>query len=493
MGGDIAVSSVYGKGSTFTVTIPQEYTVDGVAAVVENPGEKAELLYDERPLYADSICATLENLGVPITREDNGEAFLAALETGRFPFAFVSSGLVERAIAALTDKGHQTSLVFLSALEETSSFHGIPVILMPAYAVPVANLLNGVRAEQGGRKSPVRFTAPGVRVLIVDDIMTNLKVAQGLLSAYRMQVDLCDNGRGSIAMVKANRYDLVFMDHMMPGMDGIETMTRIRALEGEYFKQVPIIALTANALSGMEEMFLSKGFNDYLAKPIDISKLNALMEKWIPREKRAGAEAAPEDEAPVSAGVFSGKHIEGIDLPKGLERYKNDLVYLEILRSYADSMPEFLDTLRNVLPENLGVYAVTVHGIKGSSYQICADETGKQAEILEFAAKAGDWETVKKNNGILVGNMEALLAGMREFFAPTEKKEDKPQAPAPDQELLARLLAACKEFNITVMDEALLELEKYSYESGDDLIIWLRQRLDNFDYELIRERLENLR
>ncbi|MDR2020814.1 MAG: response regulator [Treponema sp.] len=493
MGGDITVSSVYGRGSTFTVTIPQEYTADGVAAAVENPGEKAVLLYDERPLYADSVCATLENLKVPVTREDNGEEFLAALRTGRFPFAFVSSGLVERAVAALGDKENRTHLALLADLEETSSFHGIPVILMPAYAIPVANLLNGVRAEQGGRRTLVRFTAPAVRALIVDDIMTNLKVAQGLLAAYRMQVDLCDNGEGSIAMVKANRYVLIFMDHMMPGMDGIEAMTRIRALEGEYFKQVPIIALTANALSGMEELFLSRGFNDYLAKPIEISKLNALMEKWIPREKRAGAEAAPKEDLPASAGVFSGKRIEGIDIPKGLEQYKNDLVYLEILRSYADSMPEILAALRKVTPETLGAYAIRVHGIKGSSYQICADETGKQAEILEFAAKAGDWETVKTNNGILVENMETLLAGMGEFFAPAEKKEDKPRAPAPDRELLARLLAACKEYNSAVMDEALLELEKYSYESGEDLIIWLRQRLDNFDYELIQERLENPR
>ncbi|MDR2109890.1 MAG: response regulator [Spirochaetaceae bacterium] len=102
---------------------------------------------------------------------------------------------------------------------------------MPAYAVPVANLLNGVRVEQGGRKPPVLFTAPGIRV------------------------DICDNGGSAIAMIKANRYDLVFMDHMMPGMDGIEAVTRIRALEGEYFKRLPVIALTVNALWGCGKCF----------------------------------------------------------------------------------------------------------------------------------------------------------------------------------------------------------------------------------------------
>ncbi|MDR2433660.1 MAG: response regulator, partial [Treponema sp.] len=495
MGGDITVSSVYRKGSVFTVTLPQEYTADDPVAAVEIPGRKPVLLYDERPLYADSVCATLVNLGVSVSRQEDAKEFLAVLATGSYPFAFVSSGLVERALAAAGDRENRTNLVLLADLEEASSFQGIPVLLMPAYAVPVANLLNGVRTNQGGRKSLIQFTAPAVRVLIVDDIMTNLKVAQGLLSAYRMQVDICDNGRSSVAKVKAGRYDLIFMDHMMPGMDGIEAMTQIRALEGEYFKQVPIVALTANALSGMEEMFLAKGFNDYLAKPIDISKLNRLMEKWIPREKRIGTDSGPEDNVPVSAGMFEGKRIEGIDIQKGLERYKNDQTYLEILRSYADSMPEFIDTLRNAAPESLDVYAVTVHGFKGASYQICAEETGRQAEVLEFAAKAGDWETVKNNNGIFIRNMEALLAGMGEFFAGMEKPEsgeNKPRAAAPDRELLAGMLGACKKYNIAAMEEILLELEKYTYESGDELIVWLRRRLDNFDYELIQERLENL-
>jgi CheY-like chemotaxis protein len=496
MGGDITVSSVYGEGSVFTAVILQEYTESREIAAVENPGEKAVLLYDERPLYGDSVSAVLENLRVPVTRPDRGEAFLEALETGHFPFAFVSPGIAGQAAALAEAKKIKTTLVLLAALGENSSFQGIPAILMPAYAVPVANILNGVKTVHGGKKSLVRFTAPDVRVLIVDDIVTNLKVAQGFLAAYRTQVDICDNGKSSISLIKANRYDLVFMDHMMPGMDGIEAMTRIRALEGEYFKQVPIIALTANALSGMEEMFLSKGFNDYLAKPIEISKLNALMDKWVSPEKKVKITGtAPEEfEANGDSGLPEGKRIEGVDIPQALERYKNGFAYLEILRSYTDSVPEFLDTLRDVTPENLKTYAVTVHGIKGASYQICAEEAGKQAEALEAAAKAGDWETVKNTNGIFIGNLETLLAGLGEFFAgmgKTENGEDKPRAAAPDRELLAGMLGACKEYNIAAMEEVLLELEKYSYESGDELIIWLRRRFDNFDYEAIEERLEN--
>jgi signal transduction histidine kinase/CheY-like chemotaxis protein len=149
----------------------------------------------------------------------------------------------------------------------------------------------------------VRWTAPTAKILIVDDIVTNLKVARGLLAPFECEIDLCTQGAQAVAMVKNENYDIVFMDHMMPGMDGIETTAAIRAWEeaqrdrsgssgyageqaGGTGRHTPIIALTANALSGMEEMFLGKGFDGYLAKPIEIKSLNTIMENWIPHEKR---------------------------------------------------------------------------------------------------------------------------------------------------------------------------------------------------------------
>jgi signal transduction histidine kinase/CheY-like chemotaxis protein/HPt (histidine-containing phosphotransfer) domain-containing protein len=402
MGGNIAVSSVYGKGSVFTVTLPQEYTVDEAMAKVENPDEKEAALYDERPSYADSVAATLENLGIAVTRAKSAEDFLTALETGSFPFAFISSGLAERAAALVRDKKKQTNLVLLADMEETFSFQGIPAILMPAYAVPVANLLNNVRVEQGGKKYPVRFTAPDVRVLIVDDITTNLKVAQGLLAAYRMQVDLCDNGASSIAMVKAHRYDLVFMDHMMPGMDGIEAMARIRRLEGEYFERLPVIALTANALSGMQEMFLSKGFNDYLAKPIEISKLNALIEKWVPKERRQAI-----GEAGALASAPSTKfEIEGLDTEKGIAMAGGSAAaYREILELYCQDAEERLPALDVPAPEDLRDFVVYVHGLKSASATIGADTLSTEALFLENAGKVQNWEYIAKH---LPGFKESL-------------------------------------------------------------------------------------
>ena len=140
----------------------------------------------------------------------------------------------------------------------------------------------------------VSFCAPQARVLIVDDIDLNLEIAEGLLAPYNMQIDLCRSGAEAISAVKANRYDLVLMDHMMPEMDGIDATRRIRGLDGDYYKNLPIAAFTANAISGMKEMYLGNGFNDFISKPVDVVKLDEILGRWIPEGKKMAADVAGE-------------------------------------------------------------------------------------------------------------------------------------------------------------------------------------------------------
>jgi len=135
----------------------------------------------------------------------------------------------------------------------------------------------------------------GARLLVVDDLTTNLQVIENLLAPYQVTVDTCLNGLQAIELVKRGEYDIVFMDHVMPEMDGVETTEVIRSLEGERFRTVPIIALTANAAAGMRETFIEKGFNDFLAKPIDISRLDEILDRWIPKEKKEKARKDKEE------------------------------------------------------------------------------------------------------------------------------------------------------------------------------------------------------
>jgi CheY-like chemotaxis protein len=343
---------------------------------------------------------------------------------------------------------------------------------------------------------------PYGRVLVVDDVATNLDVAKGLMLPYGLTIDCVLSGPEAIDKIRAGqvKYDAIFMDHMMPGMDGIEATRIIRQEIGtEYAKTVPIIALTANALAGNEEKFLVSGFNAFIAKPIDIMRLDVILNQWVRnrqneetlwKAEQEQRESPPEPKAGEAAAFLREARVNGIDFEGGIQRYGGEDVYLRILRSYVVHAPELLEKLRGLSPETLPEYAITVHGYKGASYGICAAGIGKEAEGLELAAKAGDYEKVKAGNAAFIQDAEALLAALERLLSAAVGTAEKQKAPAPDKALLGKLLDASKHFKPTVMEDVLLKLEQYEYASGGDLISWLREQLDNLEYDAIRERLE---
>jgi PAS domain S-box-containing protein len=446
MGGDIMVRSVYGKGSVFTALIPQTANSGERFAVVEEPEKQRTLLYETRAVIADSLCWSLDNLGVPYALVATDDAFLETLRRGHdgtgqdYAFIFLPQARYVRLESVLEAMQLRSRLVLLVNYGAESGIHNIRFLLLPAHTLAIANIINNRQEMRSGvekGKGALKFTAPDARVLIVDDIPTNLKVVQGLLLPYNMIIDVCTAGAVSIELFKKNNYDLVFMDHMMPGMDGIEAAAAIRAWEKEqaFPQETPLVALTANAISGMKEMFLQQGFNDYLAKPIEMLKLHQILTKWIPREKQIKeSQSGDSTDALAYSAIFDEKEVEGIDLAAGMERYTDGAVYLEILRSYAASMPDLLETVRGVSRETLGDYAITIHGIKGASYQICAVEAAKEAELLETAARAGDRETVEARNGDFIKTMERLLQSLDRLLtdrgpaarAPPEPEERPP-------------------------------------------------------------------
>ncbi|MDR1948802.1 MAG: response regulator [Spirochaetaceae bacterium] len=436
MGGDIRVSSVYGEGSVFTVEVPQLFTGDDPVAVVEEGEGKRVLLYDERPLYAASVSDTLRSLGVAVSKPGDSGSFFEELESGRFSFAFVSTEVAALAAGIIGRLKLETSLVLLAGLGELSSFQDIPVITMPAYAIPIANVLNGISITLPGKKPTVRFTAPEARVLIVDDIMTNLKVAQGLLSPYQTQIDICETGSMAIDLAREHRYDIIFMDHMMPVMDGIEATAGIRALGDDYYRQIPIIALTANAVSGMREMFLESGFNDYLAKPIEMSRLNEIMERWIPREKRR--KPRTETAAAKLSGLFPV--IEGLNGEQGIVMTGgSEADYCEVLALYCQDCTGRLSLLHQFaaketpVHEDFRFFTTQIHAIKGASASIGAMEVSQKAAALEQAGMVENLGLIRVGLGEFTEALAGLVERIRNALARYgEAVPEDPAAPGGD-------------------------------------------------------------
>ena len=294
MNGNIAVESEYGKGSTFTVTLPQEVRSGEPFASVKNPNEKSVLLYERREIYASSIVYNIENLGVKCIHISNDSELQREISSHDFSFVFISYELYRQNRQTISKFEKNAKIVILSEFGEAVPEKNLNILSMPVYSMSIADVLNGISdrfSYNENNELIVRFTAPDANVLIVDDINTNLKVAEGLLLPYKMKITLCKSGMEALELIKANRYDLVFMDHKMPGMDGMETTQRLRAMgeEDSYYKDLPVIALTANAVVGTKEIFLENGFNDFLSKPIDTVRMNTVLENWLPIEKQRRA------------------------------------------------------------------------------------------------------------------------------------------------------------------------------------------------------------
>ena len=236
----------------------------------------------------------------------------------------------------------------------------------------------------------VREPIPFGKVLVVDDLDMNLYVIRGMLSPYGLQIDTAISGEEAIEKIKSGAYDLVLMDHMMPVMDGVEATRKIRELGNEYDK-LSIIALTANAVSGMKEMFLANGFNDFISKPIIIQELDGILKKWMSPEKitqRKEPETANEDETYDRFINDIGK-IGEINTETGLnqvmgnkEMYRNTLeIFYEKLIAVCNEMAAFLDA------KDLQNFAVSVHSMKTMLAIIGASSLSETALELERASE----------------------------------------------------------------------------------------------------------
>jgi PAS domain S-box-containing protein len=334
-------------------------------------------------------------------------------------------------------------------------------------------------------KKLIRLNLNYARVLVVDDMRTNLDVAAGFLSKYRMQVDCVDNGQRAIDRIRQGTpvYNAIFMDHMMPGMDGIEAADAIRALGTEYARKIPIIALTANAIKGTKELFYVHGFQAFISKPIDVMELDSVIRKWVRDDSRADVPVYEESSASDAQDENTVIHIPGVDTKKGLSLYAGDTkAYLSTLRSYITNTPGVLGKLRAVSAQTLPDYVITVHGLKGTSAGIGAEAVREAALKLETKSRAGDLDGVMALNDKLIRDTETVVAHIKAWLERHDAPNAKPRLRSPDREALERLRRNCESYDIDGIDEAMSELEISDYEEGAVLIAWLREKIEASEF-----------
>jgi signal transduction histidine kinase/HPt (histidine-containing phosphotransfer) domain-containing protein/ActR/RegA family two-component response regulator len=307
----------------------------------------------------------------------------------------------------------------------------------------------------------VCFHAPDVRVLVVDDMATNLNVMEGLLAPYDLRVSTCASGEKAVELVREREFNLVFMDHMMPGMDGVEATAAIRALGGN-FTGLAIVALTANAVSGMREMFLENGFNDFLSKPIEVTKLDAMLKKWIPADKRWNAPGGGKN---ITDSIMLPEiplpKIAGVDVTAGLARIggsrRRYLDLLEIFRRDAEAGFALLERVPD--EDSLRSFITLAHALKSALANIGANELSQTAAFLEGAGREGDMPAIHSRLPSFREELAILTARIDDLSA-SEQSEDreKPITPAME-EGLKHLREALDEKDFDAIDAALARLQ----------------------------------
>jgi len=464
MDGEIEVRSAPGEGSVFTVRLPQGVMDQRKLAVVDDVENKKVLVFERRDVCKNSIVQTMEGLGVDYKLVTTTSEFYSDLVSNVYSFVFVAAVLYERAKQEYGELKTDAKIMLVAEFGEAVKEKNISVLTTPIFTLPVADFLNGITYfDTIGVMSSrlLGYVAPEAKILSVDDISTNLIVLEGVLQPLKVQITSCTSGREALEAVKASRFDLVFMDHMMPGMDGMETTKRIREMGEEYahLKGIPIIALSANAVVGMREEFLENGFDDFLPKPIDIVRMNEILFKWVPDD--LWVKEAPDGDG-AGLGPQAAIEIKGIRVSKGLSRTGGSMEnYIKTLTVFhKDSSEKIKEITLCLETANIPLFTIYVHALKSAASSIGAESLSEAAEVLENAGREGNMPLIQSRSPQLLEGLEELRSNIGEALdALSGHQQDMPA----DTELIKA------------------ELHK------------LKGAIDSFDSSLIKDSADNLR
>lgn len=499
MGGFITVESAPGIGTEFLFTVPQKVLDETPIVSIRNKGNLFAACYINMDKYNFSvvregyerairhmaeqfgilfrICRNLPELKRRVGHENYSHVFISYEEYCEDK-AFFENLAKELTVVLILDYG-----------QENQVGSGMLRIYKPFTVLSIAAVFNGQKTlqdEERHGEPKRRFIAPEARVLVVDDNAMNLKVMARLLLPYRIKVVMASGGQEALHKLDTMDYDCVFLDHMMPEMDGVETLHRIRKKPGAYFQSLNVIAFTANAIGGAREMFMEEGFNDFIAKPIELSVLERMLRRYIPVQKQIETEeeamqktsgkkeqesateqekttfVPPEQTEKTEEESLNDLSSAGVNIGQGIAYCGDKEGFREIAGIFYKEGQKRIRQLERLFEERDWTnYVITVHALKGNSKGIGANELSELALNLETAGKEERVEYIEAHHAELMEKYELLLRvlGDNAFIR---------------QEETAR------------------ETEEITAETLGERIGLLREKLDSFESEGLPELLEQL-
>lgn len=475
LGGFITIDSIPEKGTVVRISIPQEVEDDGRCMSVNNKEvlNLAGFLNigkfsnpNVREYYNSMILNLVRGLKVTMHRVDNISDLKKLLQKVQITHLFVADEEYVKNFDYIESLNSELKVVVVAKesfkLPKGAKAH---ILLKPFYCIPIASILNSDHTKKDEEK---RMYCKGVRALVVDDEPMNLNVAKGIFKRYGMEVSTADSGAEAVKMCKEQTYDIVFMDHMMPGMDGVETMKRIRYDAGKHHRDFPIVALTANALSTAREMFIAEGFDGFISKPIELAELERVLRHVLSKTLITYV-----DENEEASGTINGKLISenetddawfvyqngdtntentsttndtvsdtqnnglddsislapladyGIDINLGLKYCQDGEIYMSLLEQYAQEFDEKLECMEDFYKKkDLENYTILVHALKSTSLMIGDKSLSEEAKALELAGKNRDLEFIEKNHRAMTEHYTRTAQGIAKVLKVKDTDED---------------------------------------------------------------------
>ena len=502
MRGKIHVDSEYGKGSTFSFVIPQKVTDSSYA--VEKVAKNlvaAGLIQSE--YTARELAMDMEKLGVTYERLESEED-LGRVKDHNAGYLFVEQPLFTEAVQYFLKLNPDVCGVLLANYREVRSYDlaNLRVVKKPLYILGLSNIFNG--KEEIGSVSFMEtedfdFTAPKAEILVVDDNAINLTVVKGLLNPLKMKIDTALSGKDAVLMTTDKRYDIIFMDHMMPEMDGVETTRVIRRLLGNN-GQVPIIALTANAVEGTAEMFINEGMNDFVTKPIEMRVIISKLHKRLPpekieknRDKKMNAARLNANRDNKASQTTTDISIEGLDVKRAMEFLGNENLFWSVLKEYYRVIDKKCAMIQEYeQKEQWKEYTVEVHALKSASKQIGALDLAQVAEQMEAAGNAGNAALIHK---ITPGMLEEYMfyKGILAPYFVKQEEEQSGRAAKNDEMsvLFGEMKEAMENLDMDAMEKVIKDMGQYSYSDAQrDIFEKLKNAVEDIDTERCEEILD---
>ncbi|MCR5791726.1 MAG: response regulator [Lachnospiraceae bacterium] len=461
LGGQISVDSEYGVGSNFYFSFPQTIGRNSKKVSIDKPEEYRILYMGDFPEEDRVVKKIFEYYHLAADFAEDVQELLSLVETEDYTDVFVPKNTYEKYIDQLKKAGKEGMRIY-AIKEFWQSPIEDPDVVQLQKPVFYLNLVYALRNELytvGSKNLRDSLEVVDSRVMVVDDNKVNLKVAVGLLEDYGFEVVSCNSGIECIETLQTDKaFDLIFMDHMMPEMDGVQTLQAMKSLNDEEINRIPVVAFTANALSGSESLYEKAGFCGIIFKPIDILKLEEIIKQMIPPQNiRIKKVEEP------SAEIVNFR-IEGVDTLMGLRQSSNSMdKYRKLLEVVCMDGMNKISVMRDYIKnKDYYSYMVEVHSLKSVAGSIGAVELSDLAKEQEMAVKDGKFEFLDSNLDHFLGIYEGVLHRISEALLADEVTEEE-KAP------VEQTVISGEEYENKI-NEIRLRIEAYEDEEAIELL-----------------------